>query len=764
MISFPSALNSKFTASSHSKFDISRLRTKNMNTNRSLVYDLLNLNNINIADYGSWTPEYDVQRSTNIKDPYANQYYENIYDISGDMIDSFNTYKFAYHKRLKSLMDAGKFSDDKIKVLLAETAVSPALFNPLFCVQSIGMVSNVPLLTDSVFGNSDKRFKGDTNLTNCTIRELVTLSKQRNSILGAARYRTIDFMYCKDLGKVPNNRLLTLRRFAHPVGDNIFELTNPKYNNNGNYDFSSFGDVGRLVAWFDTEDNKLENIVNFNYQMSWRELKAKIEEQESKEDNNMGVLSGIIQSVNPHVNKAIEGAYGGANSILMQLGSKVFGPKVLNGANQNTDVMRNYDNNKVYEPKNTIQDTHIYEGKLTFQNDITLVFSYKLRAYDNINPKSAFLDLLGNILVVSYKKGKFWGGDRKLIGTPQSTSQWKTVNAFIDNAWERLGGMMQSLASGGLINFKELMASIAGAAGQAAQGMVQGAKEVAGQGGSGIVGKVFSWLNQINKVTGFSHAIKGMLKNVLGRPAMYAWQSLLSGDNVGLWHLTVGNPKNPIVAMGNLILTDANIQQLGPLGLDDFPSEIKVTLKLKHGRSRDATEMSRMWTKGANTLYLSTGGHKLGDFYGESWGDDGEKKFEETQQKIREMEKQLGEKLDKEEKERMEQAAAQQKAKEEAEKNKDQNNANAGKTQTQSSPKKEEEPAKEPVKLNYDSAPDEVTQMMYDDLNKFKNDDIVYSASEVGYNPFIDDADGFRFYQEGQWISSATRIVVDEIS
>ena len=760
MISFPSTLNTRVTSTSHSKFDISRLRTKNINTDRSLLSELYKPNNINVADFGGWSPEVEYYKSKNIKDPYSTQYYENIYDISGDLIDSFNTYKFVYDKRLRTLTDAGKVSKDKLVYAISETAVSPALFNPLFCVQSIGMVSNVPLLNDSVFSAKEKRFKGDPNLSNCSIRELVSLSTKNNSILGAARYRTIDFMYCKDLGKVPNNRLLTLRRFAHPVGDNIFEYTNPKFANGGLYDFSSFGDVGRLVAWFDTEDNKLENIINFNYQMSWRELKAKIEEQDSQEDNkeNGGILGPILQAVNPHVNKAIEAGTGGANSLWAQWGGKLISG-ATNGMGRNIHMMRNYDNNKVYEPKNTIQDTHIYEGKLTFQNEITLVFSYKLRAYDNINPKSAFLDLLGNILIVSYKRGKFWGGDRKLIGTPQSTSQWKTVNAFIDNAWERLGGMMQALASGGMINFKEILASIGGMAETLKNKANEMAGNLGGVSGSGLVNKVANWFLKMNEVTGFSHAIKGMLKNVLGRPALYAWQSLLSGDNVGLWHLTVGNPKNPIVAMGNLILTDANIQQFGPLGLDDFPTELKVTLKLKHGRSRDATEMGRMWTKGTNSLYLPTGSHPLNDFYGGSAGFD-ETEFENTQAQVRQMSADLSPKDV--------QAEAVEKAKtaEKATTNGQNTNNETTNTEQTEPPKPSEaeiraknEAREEKIK-NQPQTPDLVSQKMYESLGNYKNEDTYYTAN----NPFIDTPEAHKLYQQNQWISESTRIVVDEIS
>ena len=91
--------------------------------------------------------------------------------------------------------------------------------------------------------------------------------------------------------------------------------------------------------------------------------------------------------------------------------------------------------------------------------------------------------------------------------------------------------------------------------------------------------------------------------------------SLLDGSPVGLWHVTIGNPKNPIAAFGNLILTDTKITHSGPLGFDDFPTELKVSCTLKHGRSRDLSEVARMYTKGAGAFYNALDKNKLSEFF-----------------------------------------------------------------------------------------------------------------------------------------------------
>jgi hypothetical protein len=77
-------------------------------------------------------------------------------------------------------------------------------------------------------------------------------------------------------------------------------------------------------------------------------------------------------------------------------------------------------------------------------------------------------------------------------------------------------------------------------------------------------------------------ALKGnkFLNNLIGGAAMEMFNtpqgsnavaSLLTGDPTGQWHLTVGNPLNPIMVVGNLCMQDCNITFSGGMGIQDFP-------------------------------------------------------------------------------------------------------------------------------------------------------------------------------------------------
>lgn len=499
--------------------------------------------------------------------------------------------------------------------------VIPSLFNPYNGVPYGGIMENVPLLdgTSGPLDSANTDLSDIEDLSNCSINELVKLSSQSQSILGQARYKYTDFMYCKDLGKVANNHMITLRKFATPVGDNIFrEAVGSKDDPT-----SQLGDIGRLITWFDTDDNKLSDIMSYEYEATWKELNSKIDQQNSQEDDaGRGSVGKIINNLSPSYN-TLAGAGVTNGGWIGQIMNKIgLGSNEPTYANNDVALGRNYDKNKVYEPKNTIQDTHIYEGKLKFKHEFTLTFSYKLRAYDNINPKSAFLDLIGNILMVTYKRGTFWGGRNEILGAKPNRAGWNKYNNIMKGIssaggelWTNifhLDGATNPSILGSLGQFVNDICKAVGFNGkefmEKAPGFLSNVVTDPVGAGQTIINKTKEGVQkaaQFAQDSNLGSAFFGPIMNKLGRPSMYAFDSLLNGNYVGLWHVTIGNPKNPIATFGNLILTNAKITHSGPLGLDDFPTDLKVTVTLKHAMSRDSVGIERMYTKGRNGIYLS---------------------------------------------------------------------------------------------------------------------------------------------------------------
>lgn len=503
---------------------------------------------------------------------------------------------------------------------------SHSLFNPYFGVNVNGIARNVPLLDGGKFEiNTD-----NINIGDCSIQELVRLSGQRHSILGQARYRFADFMYCKDLGKISNNHLITLRRFAMPVGDDIYSAS---HMDGAQFPSNNMpGDIGRLISWFDTDDNKLEDIMSYEYDTTWKQLTAKIQQLDSQEDDEArGPVGGIINMLSPSYLRQVGKGTAAGGALKDIMGWMNFTPSNPTYANNDVALGRNYDNNKVYTPRNTIWDNHIYEGRIEFKHEFTLNFSYKLRAYDNINPRNALLDLLGNIMRVTHVHGHFWAGRSEILGPQPNTQGWNKYNNIVDKAVSGGSEVMQSFLRGDT-NFLQALSGVFGVLAQTADGVLSSfglggavsaikdtASEAAQQIANGDVKEgaktignglksgakktgemIANWLKN-----GGAEAIGGLIKNKLGRPSLYAFDSLVPGGNMGFWHVTIGNPKNPIAVFGNLIMTNAKITHSGPLGIDDFPTELRVSCAMKHARPRDITAIEKMYTKGQSAIYLN---------------------------------------------------------------------------------------------------------------------------------------------------------------
>lgn len=509
---------------------------------------------------------------------------ENAYNV-------INTYRGSY-KNTANQLDGTADKDGNVRVY--QTIVSPSLFNPFYGINSAGISPGIPLLDNiadqtniSATGVDGKPKNNTIKLTaldDCSIHNLVKLSNEKDSILGQARYKYSDFMYCRDVGKISNNHLITLRRFAAPVRDNIFQYTGTD-NQTSN---EVAGDIGRLITWFGTPENKLEDILKYSFHASWREMEAARQDLDSQEnDTARGLTGGLVNLFNTEHAKGVEkGINASAFSMLLKDDASEYdkGPYADNPAVNG----RMFDKHKIYEPKDTVRSKYEYEGNLKFSQQFTLTFNYKLRGYDNINGKTAMLDLLGNILAVTYKKGKFWPGEQHIIGAPQNKQGWDKAIGMQNTAIAASGTFLGSLCNGG---------SLSDAA-SSAMNIIQGADL-----GKDINQAAKDLLNKL-KAGGLQSIFSGLMKNALGRPAVYAFDSLLSEGETGTWHVTIGNPLNPIASIGNLIIDgDVEITHGGPLGLDDFPTEITVKVPLKHAMPRDSVDIQRMFTKGRRAIY-----------------------------------------------------------------------------------------------------------------------------------------------------------------
>jgi hypothetical protein len=411
----------------------------------------------------------------------------------------------------------------------------------------------------------------------------VIIRKCRENTGVGYQYNSGDFAYCTYYGKIPNNYMLTLRRFPTPAEDDIINAT--ALDDKGNVLKKEQADVARAITWMsEVTENKLSEILKFNVGFNWEDLESEVQTITPNEPNRGSVGSFINSSpFLSNVENTMKGISPGQTANTEAHGS-------------GWDPMKETYPNKAYGPYNVIKNVRVRKEGLTFEQEIKLVFHYDLRSIGKVDPKLAMLDIMANMLVLTYNNAPFWGGATRY------TSSGTVKQPFPG---------MDKLYSGDISGFFS--------------GLMGGLKSAATNLMSG------NPMEALKKLGG--NLLGGSLMNLFGKPSgTEAAKAFLTGDSTGAWHLTIGNPLNPIAVIGNLTCTSSDFEFDGPLGYEDFPSKLKVTVTLKPARYRDKGDIESMFNAGRGRIYLTPKGDKntdqetVVDAYGKKYAQKGDNK------------------------------------------------------------------------------------------------------------------------------------------
>ena len=372
------------------------------------------------------------------------------------------------------------------------------------------------------------------------------------------QYAFSDFALAKHYGQISNNYMVTLRRFPMPVEDNII---NPNIiGPGGDVIPNAMPDLARAVSWMsEATENKLSDILKFNVSTTWEEVKSQIQERGNEDQG--GKLGGMIKG-----NAFASAALGAANGM---------NAAAVSAAKTGYDPVKGTYPNHVFGPINIIDKVMVRQAGLNFTGDMTLSFHYSLRQLEGVSPKIAFLDLFANLLVLTYNNGNFWGGSSRYIGG--------------SGAFNKPFGDFEKLKSG---DFGGFLGSLGG-------DLLSGATDVIKDiGKNGLSG------SKLGK-----NLIGGGLMEMFGTPqGSEALNAFLTGDPTGQYHVTIGNPLNPIAVVGNLYCENADFKFGGELSYEGFPTELTVTVSLKPARPRDKADIERMFNGGKERMYLTPEG------------------------------------------------------------------------------------------------------------------------------------------------------------
>lgn len=461
--------------------------------------------------------------------------------------------------------------------------------------------------------------ESNNNLTAIEVRGNDTNSGNNTTgnpskILGGASapYYWRDFLYCKYYGAIPNNYMITLRRFPAPMRDNLSIptqlLQSDLYKSKG-----AGRPVAQAVTWWGTNTgNTLNDVISFSTGLKWdSKTQAEIANVEGFDQGffktvlgrYFGAAAGVVGGA------GVLGALGDAASIV--IASTDSGNAEVTRAKINLALRDKFSNNNgplsdfIFNPVDTVDSTYFRGRGLKFESGpITLKFHYELTSVGEVNTKAAMVDIIGNLLALGTNYGNFLtpdvrydngfptigfpGGDKGLLNFYSNPLEWtKTAIKYLadpngttnDNPQFEEFRRAQTEINKSVQELESVIAQITSEGGD----IESLAKEL-----DGALGNVLQY------------ALADDLIEKIAVPL-----SLKTGAPVGEWHLVVGNPMNPIAMIGNLICQGVEIEFGEVLGPDDFPTEVIATFTLEHGRDRERGEIESMFNRGDGRLYQS---------------------------------------------------------------------------------------------------------------------------------------------------------------
>lgn len=397
-------------------------------------------------------------------------------------------------------------------------------------------------------------------------------------------YYANDFLWAKFYGKMPLNRLITLRRFGFPVYDNLQFAAKTGETN--------IAPIAQAITYFgDGTGNQLSTLMAITGNIGWKEVKAQIWDTASQSMPSAQTQSQAVGSMLPRFGRLRLGDYARRGMMTTAKAMTYIGTNVnsdLSGASRDavTAYKASTDFSYIHKtlgPINVITSTQTRDTGIGAPLSLTLKFDYILRSYNNISPKLAMIDLLSNLLALTYYHAKFWGGANRF--TPVAQEQFGFIGNMSDFYSGNYAGFVKSLKDG----IGRTFSAVAGGFERLFTGLMSGNF-------SAVLSQLMSGGGQ-------------QLKNVMNvntrasRPNPVIMHSIISGVPVGEYHLVIGNPYNPIFTIGNLILESFTITPGDDLSFDDFPDKWTLTVKLKKARPMDSGDIQSILAYGQGRTY-----------------------------------------------------------------------------------------------------------------------------------------------------------------
>jgi len=352
---------------------------------------------------------------------------------------------------------------------------------------------------------------------------------EKLNYINQMRISSADIAYLTELGVYPVNRLVILRRYAENV-------TVPHNLNDLDDDIEP---ISTVIGWVSPEDEKLFSITfkekwETTTDMFWDTIAEAV-----KQDTGISLKSAVPVP-------------GWAQSFLFKfLTDAGLAPK-----NWEKGYIPIGDPDVLKESSTRETNSQGLDSQFSF----TLKTSYEQKYINGVDPGSAMIDIINNTLRMGTSDMKYILGGEFIknfanIITEGRVADWtkkikELAIIFMNTLKVMIGENIEKAAASA--NFTST-----------STGTTQGG------------------FNIEDAFTAAIRRFRWPLKGSLG---------VTSGIHTTPWHLTVGNPLNPIISIAN-ILVDGELSFGNELGFNDMPTKIDVTFNINLSRSLGKNEI-----------------------------------------------------------------------------------------------------------------------------------------------------------------------------
>ena len=506
--------------------------------------------------------------------------YPNPNSASNQIIGQFGGESYGFSRDVAEQYANGFYSNSAVADNLSvaegmKTPIPRSIFNQYALFNYRGFYGGLTNDTGQYFkdqGGSTNSLSGGNFAHNVSIGKLIEYFNDNYPKIG---YKPQDFLYCKYYKKIPVNHLITLRRFPLPTNDNIYNYNiRPagEGETTSGIDATQVAGVTAVTYMGETAGNKLEDLLKLSYGLNWEEITS---EMESIDTGGGGYTSQPFYNKIGPIGRAIADTAKGVKP-----GQRF--RRQQGAGSQTGDRLSTTYPNFVLGPVNVVDSTTIRKRGLKFSNDMTLTFEYELKSLSYINPKIAMIDLISNMLAMTTNNAQFFGGGHRYYGSAGFVaSQFGDPGKLRNGDFARyIGSVVRDVESG----FKGSFGN--GSGGFSAESIFEGLKSA----GKNLLGNILG---------GFLGSEVGAISGT------QATKTFISAEPTGEWHVTIGNPLNPIAMMGNMYCDNATMTLGSGLGYDDFPMEVKFEIDVKHAKPRDKGDIENIFNAGNGRIYAA---------------------------------------------------------------------------------------------------------------------------------------------------------------